>query len=151
MGEDAKGQVRLSTIQGVGLSIDEKLEGAKVDMHVARGVIAGLVASGHLTDKVMEAAQKDIDDGKLDGEVAKTVLQYLLKVKEEQQIAVALNQRSLAKAEGIIDGLEKAVQECKRLYMQEETKQQKRENEAERGRRDEGGRPIPIREQNGAS
>jgi hypothetical protein len=86
----------------------------------------------------------------LDGDAVKIALQWLAQAVQELGDAVLLNQRELVKQEGIVEGMLKSVTVCESLYKQEEQKALRRQNDEERGSRDGGGRPIPLRERFGA-
>lgn len=145
--KDPKAAWTLRAIQGIGISIEQQLiDTAVMEMRTRKGVIAGMAASGPLVDKIKNQVMNDVDKQKLDGEQAKVILQWLQKAREEIDISLVMNQRELAIQEGIIEGLKKAVSHCEQLYKDQENKVRVRMNESERGRRDEGGRPLPIRE-----
>jgi hypothetical protein len=163
--EDPKIRTRLSTIQGVGLSIEHRLEAAKVELHRAQGVVAGLTAAaaaelpatmaevgklvtGEKFEPETLAELGSLAEG-LDEERGKQIIAWLSRARRKIETAAKLNSRAVAKQEGVIEGLTKSVDECEILFKQEETKARQRENEADRGRRDEGGRPISLREQRG--
>lgn len=152
--QDIKVLTRLSTIQGVGLHVEQGIETVKNEMHVRKGVIAGLVAAQRqLVPKVMGEIQKRIDlpeedPNHLDGDAMKPTLEWMHKVALECEAAVLLNQKELIKQEGIVEGMTKAVDACEFLHKQEQQKAQRRANEQERGNRD-GGRPVPLRERFG--
>lgn len=148
--EDPKTKTRLTTIQGVGLSIEAKIEIAKIELHRAQGVVAGLTAAAvSEIPATMAEVGKLVEDGKLDEDRGKDVLAWLQKARERVESAVRINARNIAKQEGVIEGLTKSVDECETLFRQEVAKARQRENESDRGRRDEGGRPISLREQRG--
>ncbi|MFA5387358.1 MAG: hypothetical protein WC322_03090, partial [Candidatus Paceibacterota bacterium] len=90
-------------------------------------------------DKVIGEIQKQVDEGSLEGEEAKKIIPWLVKVRDEITKSVNLNQRELAVQEGVIEGLKRAVNTCEVLYKQEDTKFRVRQNESERGNRDDGG------------
>lgn len=144
---DLKLSIRLAAIQGVGTTIEMKIETARAEMHVRRGAVAGMIAGGSIIDKIMQTIQKDIDESKIEEVEARAVLKYFNLAKTEFAQAVALNQKDQLRQEGIIEGLSKAVGECEGLYKQEITKAQQRISEALRGKRDEGGRPLSVNEQ----
>jgi hypothetical protein len=146
---DPKSSWILRTINGVGLSIEQMVEQAVIDSRTRKGVIAGMAAAGPLVDKIKSQVMKEVDDQKMDGEQAKVVLQWLEKARSEINQSVIMNQKELTIQEGIVEGLKKAVEKCEFLFKQEENKVRVRMNESERGNRDEGGRPLPIREMRG--
>lgn len=148
--EDPKVRTRLSTIQGVGLSIERRIEAAKGELHRAQGVVAGLLAAakGEIPATMAEVGKLVETEG-LDEAHGKTILSWLQKASERIEAASRLNARNVAKQEGVIEGLTKSVDECETLYKQEELRARQRENEADRGKRDEGGRPVPLRERRG--
>lgn len=153
---DPKTAVRLSTIQGVGLHVEQSIEAVKNEMHVRKGIIAGLVAAQRqLVPKVMAEIQRRIDlpetdEKHLDGDAMKVTLHWLGEAIRECADAVLLNQKELVKQEGIVEGMTKAVDACEFLHKQEQQKALRRANEEERGNRD-GGRPVPLKERFGAS
>jgi hypothetical protein len=152
--EDPKTKIRLSTIQGVGLSIEHKIEIAKTELHRAQGVVAGLTAAAMseipatMTElaKLVRGEECKPED-QIPEDAGKLALTWLQKARERVETAARLNGRNVAKQEGVIEGLTKSVDECETLFRQEVAKAQRRENEADRGRRDDGGRPISLREQ----
>ena len=143
---DPKATWTMRAINGVGISIEQMEEQAQNEIRTRRGVIVGMAATGPLVEKVKNEVQRSIDDGKIDGDQAKAVLYWLQRVREEIDTSVSLNHRELAIQEGIVEGFKKAVDKCELLFKQEENKTRVRMNEAERGNRDEGGRPRQIRE-----
>jgi hypothetical protein len=143
---DQKAMYTLNTINGVGLSLEQMIEGAKSDMKTKRGVIAGLLASVPLVNKVKQKVQNKIDEKEIETDDARLVLSWLDTLLEEINNSVLLNQRELAVQEGIIEGLSKAVNHCEVLYNQEKQKVNKIYNEALRGNRGPDGRPLKIDE-----
>jgi hypothetical protein len=143
---DPKAAYTMKAMNVVGLSIEQMIETAQRDIYMRKGVIAGLVAAGPLVDKTKNEVQKNIDSEAIEGETAKIVLAWLQKARDEISTSVAMNQRELAVQEGIVEGLKKATERCEGLFKQEESKVRIRKNEAERGHRDEDGRPKPLRE-----
>lgn len=146
---DTKSELVKRTINGVGLSLEEMYEVATKEVIIAKGVVAGLVAAGSVVAKVQNMVQAEVDAEKIEGEHAKLVLQWLQKAREELTSTASLNQREVNLKEGIVEGLKKATDRCESLHRQEDMKVRMRENEAARGNRDDGGRPLPIREQRG--
>lgn len=144
--KDPKIAWTLKAINGVGLSIEQMVEQAHNEVRTRKGVIAGMAATGPLVDKVKNEVMAAVDDTALEGEQAKVILSWLQKVREQIDTSVSLNQRELAIQEGIIEGIKKAAGKCEVLYKEQETKFRVRQNEAERGNRDEGGRPIGTRQ-----
>ena len=142
---DPKAAQTMRTLNGVGLSIEEMGEQAHNDVRTRKGVIAGMVATQPLVDRVIAKLQSDIDSEKVDAATARLVIAWLEKVKDEIGSSVLMNQRDLAIQESIIEGLKRASSKCEALYKQEEAKVRVRMNESERGNRDEDGRPLPIR------
>jgi hypothetical protein len=143
---DPKAAQTLNTINRVGLSLEQMLEEQKGNISTRKGIIAGMAATYSVVDRVKNQVQREIDDNKLDGEQAKVILGWLQKTRAEIEISVGMNQRELAIQEGIIEGLNKACERCEVLFKQEDIKTRSRMNESERGNRDEGGRPRPLRE-----
>ena len=154
---DPKTALRLSTIQGVGLSIEQRIDEARQQVHVRQGVIVGIVsAEKQLIPKVMREVQALIDlpesdPRHLDGDAAKPILVWLQRAVEECSAAAKLNAAEKAKSEGIIEGLTKAVDVCEGLHKAEKDKAARRVSSAENPRsgRDEDGRPLPPKERFG--
>lgn len=144
--EDPKAAYTMRAINGVGLTLEQHVESAHNDIRTRKGVIAGMAATAPLVDRVLGDFQKEIDEGRIEGEEAKKIIPWLGRVRDEINKSVQLNQRELAIQEGVVEGLKRAVNTCEALYKQEDTKFRVRRNEAERGNRDEGGRPLPLRE-----
>jgi len=145
--DDPKATHTLRAINGVGLSIEQMVEAARRDVVARKGVIAGMTATVPLVDRVRALLQVEIDEGRVDGDMAKeTIIPWFQRIRVEIETSVALNQRELALQEGVVEGLSKAVDRCEMLFKQEQGKAQIRLNEAERGHRDDGGRPLPLRE-----
>lgn len=144
--EDPKAKARLTAINGVGLSIERQIEQQQQQLLVRKGTVAGLVAASSVVDKIMQEVQQAVDKESLDGDTAKLVMRWLVRVREEHVQTVRLNQDDVKKQEGVIEGMKKAVDQCELIYKREEQRVAQRANETERGDTDEGGRPLPIRE-----
>lgn len=152
---DPKAEIRLAAIQGVGTSIEQRLEEARQQVHVRQGVIMGLLAAERqCCPAVMAEVQRRVDlpessADHMDGEVAKVVLRWLQEAVSRCAEAASLNGREKAKAEGVVEGLAKAVEHVIQMHAQEHQKAQRRAEEAAAGGangRDAGGRPVPVRE-----
>ena len=143
---DPKAAHTMRAINGVGITLEQQVESAHNDIRTRKGVVAGMAATSPLVDKVIGDLQKQLDEGHLDGEEAKKIIPWLVRVRDEITKSLNMNQRELAVQEGIVEGLKRAVNTCEALYKQEDVKFKVRQNEAERGNRDEGGRPLPLRE-----
>lgn len=155
--EDPKTRTRLATIQGVGLSIESKIAAAQTELHRAQGVVAGLTAAAasEITAIMAEVTnrirgEECAESERIPEEAGKFALAWLQKARERVETAAKINARNIAKQEGVIEGLTKSVDECETLFKQEAQKARRREVEGDRGNRDEGGRPIPIRERGNA-
>jgi len=146
---DMKSEVKKAAIQSVANAHSKRIVDVRKKIENARGVVAGMVVAESMARKAMDKVQEDIDreEEPLDPEIAKVVKKYLEGLRQELDKAVQGNNRNVAVLEGVHQGLNASVDDCGSLFEAEKKKQQARDNDTERGKKDEGGRPLPIREQ----
>jgi len=146
--QDPKMEIRLKTINGVGLHIEQAMEPVKRDLLVRKGVISGMTSAAALVHKVMQEVQTKIDDEENDftGEDAKPILHWLAAARASILESAQINNTEHAKQDGIIEGIKRSANLCETLFKQEAAKGLRRANDHDRDETDEGGRPLPIRE-----
>jgi hypothetical protein len=86
-------------------TVEERLSSVKRDTSTCRGVIAGLLASIAIVDKIADELK-----GTSEGSLA-----CLSRVRAECQAAVVANQKELLVQQGMIVGLEEALAVCHRV------------------------------------
>jgi hypothetical protein len=110
--KDPRMSTRLSTIQGIGLSIERKMEDQKTLITTNKGAILG--ASQVMVMLNSKLDQLNALSGR--GEPVDAELKMLRSLIEEAQDVLVTCKQNVIRAEGVLDGLEKGVQECERLY-----------------------------------
>jgi len=115
-----KAEIKQATFHQVGVLIDDSLEQAKNDVHVAQGASVGLIQTVKKVEGLGVHIDKDLDEGKYESigslEVAKIAKMYLQRaVAVMRSDAMSFEQRRLM-AQGRVTAFEQTVALTKKLH-----------------------------------
>lgn len=121
MGID-KSEIKMGTAHDIGALVDDMLEAANRDVFRSDGALTALSIAAKGLESIFVHVNKDVDDGKYDLEVAKTVKTYIQRCLGSVTSLLTNAEIQKIRSQGKIEAFQAAVKATKLVYDQEKAK-----------------------------